>query len=187
MNTQKLETPCLHLNGDMAGHVLPGKATRPMNPDVMASVPAGVHSDSMSQMMAAMPNSMTTPMGQTINVVMNAPSPHLSFKEWMARGMVGGVGKVAAFPFRLVGVVMEGTANAVVTIVKMAIIIILVPTLLMLGIALHQRLSSNGSVEAGAADMMHQGRHAVSGMAKGLTDDLPPEEKTKEPSRPDRP
>lgn len=112
------------------------------------------------------------PTGQTINVNMNTPSPHLSFKEWMARGVVGGIGKVLAFPFKLVGTGMEAAVTGIVSIIKIAVIVVMIPTLIWLGLKLQASLSTSQSIEEGAAKVVVSGRRMVDGAGQGMDADI---------------
>ena len=151
-----------------------------------ADVPAGVHQDSLTQAMVPFAGSHLVPTGQTINVSMNAPSPHLPFKEWVARGMVGGVGHFAAWPFRLVAMTLEGAALAIVdigkTVLKMILIAVLIPAMLVIGIRLASHVNDAPTIAAGTRGIVHDGRHAVDGLSDGATDELPAETPEK-PSR----
>lgn len=140
--------------------------------NVHADVPPGVHQDTMHQAMAPFLGTHALPTGQTISVNMNAPNPNLTLKEWMVRGVVGGVGRVVSWPFRLVGLVFEGIAHGVIKVVTWAMIIILVPTMLMLGSRLEKHMEHQNSVRSGAAEIMHEGRQAAQGIRQGATDDM---------------
>lgn len=153
------------------------RASQFPRPDrIDASVPAGVHSDSMSQSLAPFLGATGLPTGQVINVSMNAPSPHLTFKEWMARGVVGGLGNFAAWPFRFVGAILHDIARAIIAIIKWALLLILLPTMLIMGVKMANQMQNSKSIEEGSAQMVHNGRHALNGIGKGATDDLPKED-----------
>lgn len=148
-----------------------------------ANIPGGVHRDSISNPMVPFLGQNQLPTGQVINVSMNAPSPHLSFKEWMARGVVGGIGGALTWPFRFVGNVIEEIAKAIVGVLKWAIIVILLPALAIVGFKLAGKLTSSATIEDGAASLVYDGRHAVNGIAKGATTDLPPEKRSDNPKK----
>lgn len=150
---------------------------RPGNID--GNFPAGVYSDSVSQAMTPFMGGNQMPNGQMINVTMNAPNPHLSFKEWAGRGIVSAIGAGARWPFRFVTGILEQIAHAIVGLLAKLALFILLPTMLVVGFALANKISHAGSVEAGVRQIMHDGRHAASGAAAGMTDDLPPEEQIK--------
>lgn len=149
---------------------------RPMGAgDVSADLPAGVYQDQYSQAVTPFAGAHQLPTGQTINVSMNAPSPHLTFREWAARGLVAGVGSLLAWPFRLVGGVVEQAAHAVVAVLKWIMILLLLPTMLIVGAKMASDVTSAASVEEGVERIVHHGRHAVNGASKGASGELPPE------------
>lgn len=162
------------------GHPQGPQGMMPAMPgNVEANLPPGVYNDSYSQAMAPFMGAHQLPGGQTISVTMNAPNPHLSFKEWAARGVVGGIGRFAAWPFKLVGGVIETAAQGIVTILLKLLmwiaILILAPTLIYAGMLMMKDMQSATTVEEGVTRVMHHGRHAVEGARKGAADDLPPE------------
>ncbi len=150
---------------------------------IEANIPGGVHENSISNPMMPFLGQNQLPTGQVINVSMNAPSPHLTFKEWMARGVVGGIGGALTWPFRFVGNVLEEIAKAIVGVLKWAIIVILLPALAIVGFKLAGQLTSSETIEDGAASLVYDGRHAVNGLAKGATTELPPEKRTDNPKK----
>lgn len=142
--------------------------------DVSGIFPAGVYQQEMNQMMPFAGQNVL-PTGQSINVSMNAPSPHLSFKEWMQRGVVGGLGNAVAWPFRLVAKMVEEVFRVIINLFGKLILFVLLPTALIIGYKMAMKVTQADSVEEGAAQIMHHGRHAADGMVNGLTDELPPE------------
>ena len=164
------------------GHAAPpaakGARAVPMHPAqrIDGDFPAGVYDQSMTQV-APFLGGHQLPTGQTINVSMNAANPHLSFKEWMGRGIVAGIGHAAAWPFRLCAGIVEDIARSIVALLGKLVLFVLLPTALIMGYKLAMSMKEVGSVEDGAAQIVHHGRHAANGVAKGLTDDLPPEKK----------
>ena len=109
-----------------------------------------------------------TPMsGQNISVNVTSANPNLSFKEWMLRGVVGGAGNLVAFPFRLIGKGLEALMMGVIGIVKTAIIIILIPTLIWAGYILQQHISHANSVHEAASSISVQGANAFHGVVDG--------------------
>jgi hypothetical protein len=133
--------------GDAVQIVVPGEATQHMHP------------------------AMAGASGQVINMAFNAPSPHLTFKEWMARGVVGGFGKVLAFPFTLAGSMLTSAGNAIVDLVKMAVLIILIPTLLWMGFMLYQKVSKSQSIEEGTAMIVTDAKRIGTGVSNGIATD----------------
>ena len=107
-------------------------------------------------------------MGQNINVVTNT-NQHLPFREWLIRGLLGSVGNALAFPFRLIGTAISAIVTGVIGIVKIAVIIVLIPTLIWLGIMLQQNMQSQESVESGTAEMVNQAGKVVDGIEKGIS------------------
>ena len=107
------------------------------------------------------------PNGQNISVVTNH-NIHLPFKDWLLRGILGSVGSVFAFPFRVVGNAINGLVEGVIGIVKMAIILILAPTLIWLGMQLLAEMKEQESIEAGTATVVDHAGSMVSGIGKGL-------------------
>lgn len=103
-----------------------------------------------------------------INVVTNH-NLHLPFKDWMARGVVGGVGSVLAFPFKLVGDIISALANGILSLVKMAVMVVLFPTLLWMGYQLQQSMQEEESVEDGTAAIVDHAEDVVSGIGKGIS------------------
>lgn len=168
----------------MPQHAAKGRAT-PMAPGdrIDGNFPAGVYDQSMTQMAPFM-GGHQLPTGQTINVSMNAANPHLSFKEWAARGVVSGVGKAAAWPFKLFAGIIEDIARAIVGLIGKLVLFVLLPTALILGYKMAMNVTKADSVEQGATQIMHHGRHAADGVVRGLTDDLPAESRTKEAGKP---
>lgn len=111
------------------------------------------------------------PGGPSLNVITNH-NVHLSRKEWLFRGVVGAVGNALAWPFRLfadlVGYLLKGIIGAVIGVVKVALIIIAVPTLLWLGLQVLEMARSAESAEDGAAMVTEQAGALASGVSKGL-------------------
>lgn len=107
-------------------------------------------------------------MGQNINVVTNT-NQHLPFREWLIRGLLVSVGNALAFPFRLIGTAISTIVTGVIGIIKIAIIIVLIPTLIWLGIMLQQNMQSQESVESGTAEMLEQAGKVVDGIGKGIS------------------
>ena len=93
---------------------------------------------------------------------------HLPFKDWLLRGILGSVGSLFAFPFRVVGNAINGLVDGVIGIVKMAIILILAPTLIWLGMQLLAEMKEQESIEAGTATVVDHAGSMVSGIGKGL-------------------
>lgn len=112
--------------------------------------------------------------GQVINMAFNAPSPHLTFKEWMARGVVGGIGHVAAFPFVFIGKMITSAGEAVIGLVKLAVLIVMIPTLLWLGIMLYQKVSKAQSIEEGTAMIVTDAKRVGTGISEGVSKDTAP-------------
>lgn len=135
----------------------------PVAQPLSAHVPATQTAEDGSQVAQA-----ALPTGQNINVVTNH-NIHLPFRDWLLRGLIGAVGSALAFPFRLVGGVLNSIAQGVVSILKMAIIVVLIPTLIWLGIELQEKMQEQASVEDGAAEMVHQAGDVVSGIGKGIS------------------
>jgi glycerol-3-phosphate acyltransferase PlsY len=117
---------------------------------------------------------MAGALGQTINMSFNAPSPHLTFKEWMARGVVGGVGHVFAFPFVFSGKIITAAGTAAVELLKMAVLIILIPTLLWMGFMLFQKVSQSQSIEEGAAMIVTDAKKVGTGVSNGISSEAKP-------------
>lgn len=129
----------------------------------------GSQSQQLAQMGIPMVPGMPLPQaGQTITVNMNAPSPHLPMKEWMLRGVVGGIGHVLAFPFLLI----RDAAQHSMKLIFKAIGILLIPTLLMAGCQLRYMVERASSGEQGAQTVVEQGRHVLRGLGKGASSDL---------------
>ena len=106
--------------------------------------------------------------GLGINVNTNH-NIHLSFKEWMLRGVVGGVGSVLAFPFRLVGEMLRALGEGLIKIVTALVLILLVPTFIWLGIMLKEEMSTYDNVEDGTAAMVDHAGEFADGVGKGLS------------------
>jgi hypothetical protein len=163
-----------------AAHGMPRRGPHgqavPMAPAdrIDGNFPAGVYDQSMTQM-APFLGGHQLPTGQTINVSMNAANPHLSFKEWAARGVVSGLGKAAAWPFKLCAGIVEDIARAIVSLLGKLVLFVLLPTALILGYKMAMNVTKADSVEQGATQIMHHGRHAADGIVRGMTDELPPE------------
>lgn len=150
-----------------------------VNGNIEGNFPPGIYKDSVSQAMAPFMGSNALPTGQTINVSMNAPSNNLTFKEWALRGVVGGLGNAAAWPFRFLAGLAEDIARMLANLVGKIVMILLIPTALIVGYQMAMKVSKTESIEQGASDIAHNGRHAAKGFWSGLTDDLPAEEKAK--------
>ena len=105
--------------------------------------------------------------GQQINVVTNN-NIHLSLKEWMIRGTIGGIGNAFAWPFRLAASVLSGLFHSVIGFVKIAFIIVLAPTLLWLGIKLQDELSAQNDVSEGTAIIVDHAKEVGNGIQKGV-------------------
>lgn len=160
-----------------AGGHMPDRSRQATGPAsrIDANVPAGIHNDSLSQAMAPFMGGTQLPTGQMINISMNAPSPHLSFGEWVKRGILGALGNLLAWPLRFASSILHDMASAIIGILKWALIVILIPTMIMIGMKMSSQMQSAPSIEAGASQMMHNGRHALNGLGKGATDELPAE------------
>ncbi len=112
---------------------------------------------------------MGAPHAQQINVVTNNAAMNLPFKEWLLRGLVGGVGRAAAWPFALAGRLVEKIFGAVIGFVKIAALIIMVPTLIWLGLMLREELATADSVENGTALIVDHAEDVTTGIGRGLT------------------
>lgn len=112
--------------------------------------------------------SSVTPMnGQHISVNVTSADPNLSLGEWIRRGVLSALGNGLLFPFRLLGKLIEGVMMGVLGIVRVAILIVLVPTLIWAGIMLQQHLSKADSVREGAASATVQGGEVLKGLSDG--------------------
>lgn len=147
-----------------------GQASR-----IDGNFPAGVYDQSLHGQLAPFVGGHQLPTGQTINVSMNAPSPHLSFGEWVKRGIVAGIGNLLAWPFRFVGGMLEEVGRTIIRLLGKVVLLLLVPTLLIVGYKMAQHVTKAPSVEEGAAQVVHNGRHAVNGALRGFNDQLPDE------------
>lgn len=107
------------------------------------------------------------PNGQSINVVTNH-NVHLPFREWMLRGVVGAFGNLLAFPFRMIGNALNSMVEGVIGILKIAIIMILGPTLIWLGFMLLADMQQEDSVESGAATIVNRAGDVATGVGKGI-------------------
>lgn len=111
------------------------------------------------------------PGGQNLNVVTNH-NTHLSRKEWIVRGIVGALGNAVAWPFRLIGDLISqllgGIIAALLGILKIAIIIIAVPTLLWLGFLLLEQMQSAESVEEGAGIVVDNAGSLADGVVNAV-------------------
>ncbi len=172
--------------GDNAQQVGRSRAV-PMPPAhrIDGDFPAGVYDHSMSQV-APFIGGHQLPTGQTINVSMNAANPHLSFKEWAGRGIVGAIGHAAAWPFRLCAGIVEDIARSIVALLGKLVLFVLLPTALIMGYKLAMSMQETSSVEDGAAQIVHHGRHAADGVVRGFTDELPPEKKSSDKKKDQR-
>lgn len=115
------------------------------------------------------------PGGSNLNVITNH-NVHLSRREWLFRGVVGAFGNACAWPFRLfadlVGYLLKGVIGAVIGVLKVALIIIAVPTLLWLGLQVLEMVQSADNVEDGAAMVTEQAGEFASGVNKGVNRSL---------------
>jgi hypothetical protein len=167
-----------HMHGShMGGYGHPGQMPR----SIEGTFPPGVYDQTMVSPYAQphmvpymMPQQATG--GQSISVAMNAPSPHLTTKEWAGRGILGALGNLVAWLPRLAGRMIEEIMRMFVGVFGKLMLIALVPCMLMIGVNLAMVAATYSTVEGGAADIVHKGRHALNGIGKGLTDDLPPEQ-----------
>lgn len=105
--------------------------------------------------------------GQTIGVNVNT-NTQLSTKDWLIRSVLGAIGKALAFPFRLLAAIVETIFEAIIGILKIAAIVILVPTLIWLGFLLKDMLSEAESVEEGAGIFIEAGKSAATGAGDAL-------------------
>lgn len=116
-----------------------------------------------------------TPMnGQNISVNVSSASPHLPMGEWIKRGILSALGNGLMFFPRLLGRLFEALLMGVLGIVKVAVIIVLVPTLIWAGYHLQQHLSNSGSVREGAASATVQGGEVLKGIVDGSKADSDP-------------
>lgn len=110
-------------------------------------------------------------LGQNVNVTTNH-NIHLSRKEWMFRGIVGTLGNAVAWPFRFVAEIIKeivlGIIGMVLGIVKVAVLIVAIPTLIWLGLQLQAHLQSAESVEEGTVMVTDQAGQFADGVSKGL-------------------
>lgn len=169
--------PQLGQTGSFRPSIMPNGKPTPMAMPLSAGPVAGPvmtgadgsQSQQLAQMGIPMVPGMPIPQaGQTITVNMNAPSPHLPMKEWMLRGVVGGLGHVLAFPFLLIRDAVQHSMK----LVFKAIGILLIPTLLMAGCQLRYMVERANSGEQGAQTVIEQGRHVLRGIGKGASSDL---------------
>ena len=112
---------------------------------------------------------------QQINLAVNNAPVELGTGEWIKRGLLRAAGDAVSWPAKAVARLIEKTASAIVSLFKWAIMIVTAPTLMMIGCQYQQKVAEAPSIEAGAQSIMHDGRHALNGMGKGVTDKLPPE------------
>lgn len=156
----------------------------PMPPErIDGNFPAGVYQDGMSNPMAPFMGGHQMPNGQMINVSMNAPSQHLPFWQWAGRGALAATGNAVAWAPRLVGRLIEEVMKMFIGIFGKLLLVLLIPMMLVIGIKMAAVVQTYDSVEGGAAQVVHQGRHAINGLQKGLNDDLPPEKTAKDDAK----
>ncbi len=112
------------------------------------------------------------PGGNSLNVVTNH-NTHLTRKEWIVRGVLGALGRAAAWPFKLVGDLISqllgGIIAAVLGILKLALIIIAVPTLLWLGFMLLEQLQGAESIDEGAGIVVDNAGSVANGVGNAIT------------------
>ena len=157
--------------------IMSGIATRPGKPDIMTRnlMPARVITpersmkrDDKTRQEVISSDTTQIPGGQSINVVTNH-NIHLDRKEWMFRGIVGGIGNILAFPFRLIGNIITKIFEAIIGALKIALLIVMVPTLIWLGLELKEKLSEQESVEAGAQVLIEQAGEVANGTKKAIS------------------
>ena len=109
-------------------------------------------------------------------IAIGQASPHLPFRDWLARGVVSAIGRMLAWPFKLVGDILHSIAMAVVGIVKMIFIIVLIPSMLILGLKIaamqQEEESVRGSAAAAAEGVMEAGKGAINGR-EGASNEAP--------------
>lgn len=129
----------------------------------------------------SMARGVATPMhgNQNINVTTNQ-NIHLERKEWIFRGIIGGIGNVLAFPFRLIADVITGIAMSILGLIKMAAIVVLFPTLIWAGFQLMQIVSEQDSIEGGAKVIAENAGEAAKGIGSAITSSEETEEKPSE-------
>ncbi|MFZ3481724.1 hypothetical protein [Sphingomonas sp. 3-13AW] len=116
-----------------------------------------------------------TPMtGQNISVNVSAPSPHLSFGEWAKRGVLSALGNGLLFVPRLLGRLLEAILMGLLGILKVAAIIVLIPTLIWAGYRLQQHVSTSTSVREAASSVTVQGGEVLKGVADGAKAETDP-------------
>lgn len=126
--------------------------------------------DTVSQTLANL-----TPMsGQNISVNVSSASPHLPMGEWIKRGILAALGNALLFFPRLLGRLFEALLMGVLGIAKVAVIIMLVPTLIWAGYHLQQHLANADSVREGAASATVQGGEVLKGIVEGSKADHDP-------------
>lgn len=138
---------------------------------VLPAVPPSGQIDPVASGEAA-GQAIVVPGGQSINVLTNH-NIHLPRNEWLFRGIVGALGHAAAWPFRLVAQAISaavvGVVNSVLSLVKMALIVIAIPTLIWLGIELRDELQTADSVETGTVIVTDHAGEVIDGVSKGLS------------------
>lgn len=137
-------------------------------PNVSNENSLAVTSEANTVLDRAQPTAVAPTNGQTINVVTNH-NIHLSFKEWILRGLVGSIGQALAFPFRLIGDAVTGLVMGAIGIIKVALMAIILPTMFWVGWLLLDKMREAESVEEGTAIMVNEAGNAVKGVSKGLT------------------
>lgn len=108
------------------------------------------------------------PYANMIAVSNNGVSPHLPFRDWMLRGVVGGVGKMLAWPFQLVRDIINGIAFAILGIAKVLLMIILIPSAIILGLQIAASQSSEADIQTNAASATGSLGSVGAGVWQGL-------------------
>lgn len=118
------------------------------------------------------------PYANMIAVSNNGVSPHLPFREWMLRGVVGGIGKLLAWPFQLVRDIISAIAIGVIGVVKVVLMIVLVPSAILIGL----QIAATQSKEASIGDNAQSATSSLGAVGQGAWNGLFGEEAKTEPS-----
>lgn len=97
-----------------------------------------------------MPGTPAQP-GYNQMIAIGNASPHLPFKDWMARGVVSGLGRLVAWPFKLIGDIVQAIAMAIIGILKMILIIILIPSAIIIGLKIAAMQQEEDTIRGSAA------------------------------------
>lgn len=100
-------------------------------------------------------------------------SPHLPFRDWLARGVVSALGNLLAWPFRMMGEIAQSIAMAMIGILKVILMLVLIPSAIIIGLKIAAAQQEEDSIRGSAAAAVESVTEAGEGAYYGREDPEP--------------